>query len=138
MTLLRRRKLPFAKNTIVSVAATITSVLGAFSHLMQDVSLHHGFVGANVDSHVHACYIMVLTATTNMLASVFLWPVYQGLVLQKFISCTVNDVLYNIDTLFSDGQPQISIRFGDPRAATAIQDAGIAFCLSKDVRQSLP
>ncbi len=56
-----------AKDTIVSVAATLTSVLGAFSHLMQDVSLHSGFIGSNVDSRVHARYIMVLTATTNML-----------------------------------------------------------------------
>jgi len=126
-----------AKDTFVSLAATVTSVLGAFSHLMQDVSVHHGFVGSNVDSRVHARYIMVLTATTNMLASVFMWPIYQGLVLQKFFSCTANDVLYQIDTLVSDGQPTMSIRFGDPRAAQAIERAGIAVCLSEDVRQSL-
>ena len=126
-----------AKDTFVSLAATVTSVLGAFSHLMQDVSVHHGFVGSNVDSRVHARYIMVLTATTNMLASFFMWPIYQGLVLQKFFSCTANDVLYQIDTLVGDGQPSISIRFGDPRAAQAIERAGIAVCLSEDVRQSL-
>jgi hypothetical protein len=127
-----------AKDTIVSVAATLTSVLGAFSHLMQDVSLHHGVVGANVDSRVHARYIMVLTATTNMLASVFMWPVYQGLVLQKFFACTANDVLLNIDSLVgSGGTPQVSVRFGDPRAALAIESAGIAVCLSEDVSQSL-
>jgi len=51
-----------AKGTIVSFAATLTSVFGAVSHLMQDVSLHHGFVGSNVDSRVHARYIMLLTA----------------------------------------------------------------------------
>ena len=126
-----------AKDTIVSLAATVTSVLGAFSHMMQDVSVHHGFIGSNVDSRVHARYIMILTATTNVLASVFMWPVYQGLVLQKFFSCTANDVLYQIDTLVSSGQPTMSIRFGDPRAAQAIERAGIAVCLSEDVRQSL-
>jgi hypothetical protein len=60
------------KDTIVSLAATVTSVLGAFSHMMQDVSVHHGFIGSNVDSRVHARYIMILTATTNVLASVFM------------------------------------------------------------------
>jgi hypothetical protein len=53
---------------------------------MQDVSLHHGFVSSNVDSRVHARYIMMLTAITNMLSSMLLWFVYQGLVLQKFFS----------------------------------------------------
>ena len=48
--------------------------------------LHHGFVGSNVDSRVHARYIMMLTAITNMLSSMLLWFVYQGLVLQKFFS----------------------------------------------------
>ena len=126
-----------AKDTLVSFAATITSIFGAFSHLMQDVTVHNGFVGSNVDSRVHARYIMVLAATTNLISSVIMWPLYQGLVLQKFFACTVNDVLYNIDTLVADGQPTISIRFGDPRAAQAIENAGIAVCLSDDVRQSL-
>ena len=38
-----------AKDTFVSLAATVTSVLGSFSHMMQDVSVEHGFVGSNVD-----------------------------------------------------------------------------------------
>jgi hypothetical protein len=58
-------------------------------------------------------------------------------VLQKFFSCTANDVLYQIDTLVSSGQPTMSIRFGDPREAQEIERAGIAVCLSDDVRQSL-
>lgn len=126
-----------AKDTLISAAATITSVFGALSHLMQDVSLHNGFVGSNVDARVHARYIMVLTATTNMLSSVIMWPVYQGLVVQKFFSCTTNDLLLKIDTLIGSGNGQISLRFGDPRAAKAIEQAGIAFCLSEEVSQAL-
>lgn len=126
-----------AKDTLVSAAATVTSVFGAFSHLMQDVSLHHGFVGSSVDARVHARYIMVLTAMTNMLSSIFMWPIYQGLVLQKWFSCTTNDLLMKIDTLIGPGNGQISLRFGDPRAAEAIAQAGVAVCMSEDVSQSL-
>ena len=114
-----------AKDTIVSFAASLTSVFGAVSHLMQDVSLHHGFVGSNVDSRVHARYIMMLTAITNIVSSM-LWFVYQGLVLQKFFTCTANEVLYKIDTIVSNGQPTMSIRFGDPQQDRAIADAGVA------------
>jgi hypothetical protein len=126
-----------AKDTLVSAAATITSIFGAFSHLMQDVSLHHGFVGSSVDARVHARYIMVLTSITNMLSSIFMWPVYQGLVLQKWFACTTNDLLLKIDTLIGPGNGQISLRFGDPRASEAIAQAGIAVCMSEDVSQSL-
>jgi hypothetical protein len=100
--------------------------------------LHHGFVGSNVDSRVHARYIMLLTDITNMLSSMLLWFVYQGLVMQKFFSCTANEVLYLIDTIVSDnGQPTMSISFGDPAQNKAIEDAGVAVCLAEDLRQSL-
>ena len=39
-----------AKDTLVSFAATITSIFGAFSHLMQDVTVHNGFVGTRATS----------------------------------------------------------------------------------------
>jgi hypothetical protein len=135
-----RKQACTAKDTIVSTAASITSIFGSFSHLMQDVGVHHGTVGANVDSRVHARYIMVLTATTNLLSSVMLWPVYQGLVLQKFFACTADDISYTIENLVADTttkQPTMTIRFGDTSRQQAIESAGIAVCLSQDVRQSL-
>jgi hypothetical protein len=46
-------------------------------------------------------------------------------------------VLYKIDTLVSNGQPTMSIGFGDPQQHRAIAKAGVAVCLSDDVRQSL-
>ncbi len=135
-----RKQACTAKDTIVSTAASITSIFGSFSHLMQDVSVHHGPVGANVDSRVHARYIMVLTAFTNLISSVLLWPVYQGLVLQKFFACTADDISYTIENLLAGSttkQPTMTIRFGDKSRQQAIESAGLAVCLSQDVRQSL-
>ena len=43
-----------AKDSIVSMAATMTSLLGAVSHLMQDVSLSNAHSSANVDARAHA------------------------------------------------------------------------------------
>ena len=85
-----------AKDSIVSMAATMTSLLGAVSHLMQDVSLSNAHSSANVDARAHARYVMVLATTTNMLSAVILWPVYQAIVLQKFVACTATDVTYTI------------------------------------------
>jgi hypothetical protein len=138
--LLVRRQACTAKDAIVSSAASITSIFGAFSHLMQDVSVHNGFVGSAVDSRVHARYIMVLTATTNMLSSVMMMPVYQSLVLQKFFACTANDVSYTIENLIAapgSTQRTMTIRFGESSRQEAIGRAQIAVCLSEDVQQSL-
>ena len=138
--LLVRRQACTAKDAIVSSAASITSIFGAFSHLMQDVSVHNGFVGSAVDSRVHARYIMVLTATTNLLSSVMMMPVYQSLVLQKFFACTANDVSYAIENLIAapgSTQRTMTIRFGDSARQEAISRARIAVCLSEDVQQSL-
>ena len=85
-----------AKDSIISMAATLTSMAGAVSHLMLDVSLSNGHSAANVDARAHARYIMVLAATKNMLAAAMLLPVYQAIVLQKFVACTVTDVTYTI------------------------------------------
>ena len=85
-----------AKDSIVSMAATMTSLLGAVSHLMQDVSLSNAHSSANVDARAHARYVMVLATTTNMLSAVILWPVYQAIVLQKYVACTATDVTYTI------------------------------------------
>ena len=124
-----------AKDIIVSTAASITSIFGAFSHLMTDVSVHHGLVGSNVDSRVHARYIMILTATTNLLSSVMMWPIYQGLVLEKFLVCTANAISYVIASLIAapGEQRTMTIRFGDTQQQNAIENAQIAVCLSEDV-----
>jgi hypothetical protein len=129
-----------AKDTIVSMAATITSVLGAVSHLMLDVSLANGHSSANIDARAHARFIMVLTATTNMLSSVLLFPVYGMIVLQKFVTCTATDVsstiIRLIDAAGNKKQPQLSIKFKDDMNE-ATEKAGVATCLTEDVRQSL-
>lgn len=129
-----------AKDSIVSMAATMTSLLGAVSHLMQDVSLSNGHSSANVDARAHARYIMVLAATTNMLSAVMLWPVYQAIVLQKFVACTATDVTYTImrvaDAASNGRQPQLTIKFRD-NMDEAAETAGVALCLTEDVRQSL-
>jgi hypothetical protein len=129
-----------AKDNIVSMAATMTSVLGAVSHLMRDVSQQNSNFGIHVDSRVHARQIMMLTATTNLLTSVMLYPVYQKIVFQKFISCTASDVSYSISELVATaqerGQPELNINFGG-RMQEAAERAQIAVCLTEDVRQSL-
>ena len=129
-----------AKDSIISMAATMTSILGTVSHLMQDVSLSNPHSSANVDARAHARYIMVLAATTNMLSAVLLWPVYQTIVLQKFVACTATDVTYSIlrvaDTASNGNQPQLSIKFRD-NMDEAAETAGVALCLTEDGRQSL-
>jgi hypothetical protein len=106
-----------AKDSIVSMAATLTSMLGAVSHLMLDVSLSNGNSAARVDVRAHARYIMVLAATTNLLSAAMLWPVYQAIVLQKFVSCTATDVSYSIMRVVDAGsngqQPKMVIKFTD-------------------------
>jgi hypothetical protein len=129
-----------AKDNIVSMAATLTSVLGAVSHLMRDVSQQNSNFGSHVDSRVHARHIMMLTATTNLLTSVMLYPVYQQIVFQKFVSCTASDVSYSISEVVATaqerGQPELTINFGGSMQQAA-ERAQIAVCLSEDVRQSL-
>jgi len=129
-----------AKDSIISMAATVTSIFGAVSHIMQDVSLANEHSSANVDARAHARYIMVLAATTNMLSAVFLWPVYQTIVLQKFVACTATDVSYTVLRVVDAGgsglQPQIQIKFQD-NMDKAAEKAGISVCLTEDIRQSL-
>jgi hypothetical protein len=107
---------------------------------MQDVSLSNAHSSANVDARAHAWYIMVLAATTNLLSAVLLWPVYQTIVLQKFVACTATDVTYTImrvaDAASNGKQPQLSIKFRD-NMDEAAETAGVALCLTEDVRQSL-
>jgi hypothetical protein len=129
-----------AKDSIVSMAATFTSMLGVVSHLMQDVSLSNEHSSANVDARAHSLYIMVLVSTTNLLSAVMLWPVYQTVVLQKFVACTATDVTYTLLRVAEAGsngkQPQLSIKFKD-NMDEAAETAGVALCLTEDVRQSL-
>jgi len=128
-----------AKDTIVSMAATITSLLGAVSHIMLDVSLANGHSSTNIDARAHARFIMVLAATTNMLSAVMLYPVYAMIVFQKFITCTVTDVSASImrvvDAAGNKKQPSMSIKFKD-NMDEATEKAGVATCLS-EVKQSL-
>ena len=106
-----------AKDTIVSMAASITSLLGAVSHIMLDVSLANGHSSTNIDACAHACFIMVLAATTNMLSAVMLYPVYSMIVFQKFITCTVTDVSTSImsvvDVAGNKKQPSMLIKYKD-------------------------
>jgi hypothetical protein len=129
-----------AKDSIVSLSATLTSLLGAISHMMQDISLANEHSSANIDTRAHARYIMILAATTNMLTSVLLLPVYQTIVLQKFVACTTTDVSYTLlrlaDAVSNGNQPKLSIKFQD-NMDKAADRAGIALCLTEDVRQSL-
>jgi hypothetical protein len=129
-----------AKDSIVSMAATFTSMLGAVSHLMVDISLSNGHSAANVDTRAHARYIMVLAATTNLLTAAMLWPVYQAIVLQKFVACTATDVSYTISRVVDAGsngmQPKMVITFRD-NMDQAAESSGVATCLTEDVRQSL-
>jgi len=129
-----------AKDTIVSMAASITSLLGAVSHIMLDVSLANGHSSTNIDARAHARFIMVLAATTNMLSAVILYPVYSMIVFQKFITCTVTDVSASImsvvDAAGNKKQPSMSIKFKD-NMDEATEKAGVASCLTEDVKQSL-
>jgi hypothetical protein len=129
-----------AKDTIVSMAASITSLLGAVSHIMLDVSLANGHSSTNIDARAHARFIMVLAATTNMLSAVMLYPVYSMIVFQTFITCTVTDVSASImsvvDAAGNNKQPSMSIKFKD-NMDEATEKAGVATCLTEDVKQSL-
>jgi hypothetical protein len=118
------------KDTIVSMAATITSLLGAVSHIMLDVSLANGHSSTNIDARAHAAharFIMVLSATTNMLSAVILYPVYSMIVFQKFITCTVTDVSVSImsvvDAAGNKKQPSSSIKFKDNIDVATEKDA---------------
>ena len=129
-----------AKDTIVSMAASITSLLGAVSHIMLDVSLANGHSSTNIDARAHARFIMVLAATTNMLSAVMLYPVYSMIVFQTFITCTVTDVSASImnvvDAAGNKKKPSMSIKFKD-NMDEATEKAGVASCLTEDVKQSL-
>ena len=127
-----------AKDNIVSLSATLTSVLGEVSHLMRDVPQQNSFFGSQ-DSRVHARQIMMLTAMTNLLTSAMLYPVYQKIVFQKLVSCTASDVSYSVSKLVATaqgrGQPELNINGGPMQEAA--ERAQIAVCMSEDVRQSL-
>jgi len=126
------------KDTIVSLAASITSLLGAISHLLQDVSLHSSFIGTAVDSRVHARYIMLLSSLTNLISSLLMLPVYTILVMQKLVSCTLNDMTSVVTQMLnSNSQPQMRIFFGSQAVQQAVADSEIAVCLSEDIRESL-
>lgn len=142
------------KDNIISTSASITSLLGATSYLMQDVSLYNSFVGSSVDSRVHARYIMTLVSTTNLISSIMLLPVYEILVAQKLISCSLNEVSFTIQNLINGrGQPELSawigqngalqnsdttnIFFGSARIQKVLIDADVAVCLTEDVARSL-
>lgn len=142
------------KDNVVSTAASITSLLGAVSYLMQDISLYNSFIGSDIDSRVHARYIMTLTSMTNMIASIGLFPVYQILVSQKLVSCTLNDVSFTLQNLIQGrGQPELTayigekgalrnsdvtnIFFGSERVQKVLTDANVAVCLTEDIAQSL-
>jgi hypothetical protein len=112
---------------------------------MLDVSLSNGHSAADerriiMEVRSHARYIMVLAATTNMLAAAMLLPVYQAIVLQKFVACTVTDVTYTIMHVVEAGsnrlQQKMVIKFRD-NMDEAAESSGVATCLTEDVRQSL-
>ena len=129
-----------AKDTVVSLAATLTSVVGAISHIMRDVAQQGLFGGGLVDARAHARDIMTLTAMTNLLTSVMLLPVYMTIVAQKLFSCAANDVSYSISEFVASaqerGQPELRIDFGG-NMQQATERAEIAVCLSEDVAQAL-
>jgi len=136
------------KDTIVSIASTITSILGAVAQIDFNLQKHQSMQSAQVDARTHARHIMTLASITNFLSSVALLPVYQLIVLQKMFSCTVDDVSLLITNLMqtaqtvldSDNQqrqPEFMIQFGSKRVQDAISDAKFATCLAEDVRQSL-
>jgi hypothetical protein len=129
-----------AKDNIVSMAATLTSVVGAISHIMRDVSQQGLFGGGLVDARAHARDIMTLTAVTNLLTSVMLLPVYMTIVAQKVFSCTANDISYSISEFVASAQeqrqPELKIDFGG-NMQQAAERAEIAVCMSEDVAQAL-
>ena len=71
------------KDTIVSIASTITSILGAVAQIDFNLQKHQSMQSAQVDARTHARHIMTLASITNFLSSVALLPVYQLIVLQK-------------------------------------------------------
>lgn len=136
------------KDTIVSIASTLTSVLGAVAQIDFNLQKHQSMQSAQVDARTHARHIMTLASITNFLSSIALLPVYELIVLQKMFSCTVDDVSLLITNLMQTAktvldsdvqqrQPEFMIQFGSKRVQDAISDAKFATCLAEDVRQSL-
>ena len=135
----------------MSACATLTSILGALSSLLMDVPVaKNAFFGAT-DARVHARYIMALASITNFLAAVAMQPIYMVLALQKIMSCTLNDVSATLETFVNNAQslaqgdrrgyttPQLSLTlsFGSGRVQEAIKNAGVATCISEDIRQQV-
>jgi hypothetical protein len=104
------------KDVTVQLAATFTSLAGAIGlaehkRRENDVSLRH----AAVDSRAHARFIMTLTATTNLLASALLFPVYSALCARKVMSCAANDAVAVFSDVFGAKNAEVSLFLGSRR-----------------------
>jgi len=76
------------KNTIVSIASSLTSILGAVAQIDLNVQKHQSMQSAQVDARTHARHVMTLASITNLLSSIALFPVYQLIVVEICFSCT--------------------------------------------------
>lgn len=105
-----------AKDVAVQLSATFTSLAGAIGlaehkRRESDVSLRH----AAVDSRVHARFIMTLTATTNLLSSALLAPIYGALCVRKIMSCAANDAVAVFSDVFGAADATVSLFLGSRR-----------------------
>ncbi|NBX19070.1 MAG: hypothetical protein EBR09_17130, partial [Proteobacteria bacterium] len=139
------------KDAMVSISATLTSILGAMSAIMMEVPvMKNAFFGAT-DARVHARYVMALASFTNLIAAVLMWPIYAMIIAQKTLSCTLNDVSATLQNFVVnvrqvvDGsgrarpsytrQLQLAVSFGSARVQEA--SAGVTTCLTEDIRQQV-
>ena len=138
------------KDAIVSVSATLMSIVGAMSTIMMEVpAASNAYFGAT-DARVHARYIMALASFTNCISAVLMGPIYVAIATQKVMSCTLNDVSATLENFAVNArnvaggggrsyskQLGLTISFGSARVESAVAESGVATCLTEDITQSV-
>jgi len=123
-----------AKELIMHISATITSVIGAIGFASSKVSERDSILmNAVVDSRVHARFIMTLTTITNLLASIGNLPLYLLMYVRKSFMCTTNEAVALFDRLF-DSDDKLDIHIGSRKLTESAQGT-VGFCLGEQEKE---
>jgi hypothetical protein len=146
----RGRPPQLGKDAIVSVSATLMSIVGAMSTIMMEVPAASNTYFGATDARMHARYIMALASFTNCISAVLMGPIYVAIATQKVMLCTLNDVSATLENFAVNArnvaggggrsyskQLGLTISFGSARVESAVAESGVATCLTEDITQSV-
>ena len=133
-----------AKDNTVEAVSTIMSVIGAASaeEFRKSNIERDTMRGSRTDSKYHARFIMGLTASTQFVSSVAMWPIYAQISIMKVFVCGINDVTAIIETVTDTAgtalgrDTRVKITLGSKRIQEATRNAP-GMCMSSVVTERM-